>query len=314
MAFPTASECYTAMRARAADIDGDIFTDAVCLSGVQAAVRDLFRAMANSANPRIMKTVFYPVPANTSILSPATAGINDMGEPMELWERGGFTSKAVSAVAVSAPNITITTSTSHGRATGDAVTLNKLGGLTGAEGMFAATVVDADELRINGLLVTGTYTSGGTVGYSTEEFNPVAIKDEVLDLPDDVTTNIRAAVWQGDRWHLTQASETRELAIDYSSSATVPTSGSDVIGVDDCIDFIAARALGVVCLTRAPQIAEAQNFEAFGRDPDRKGRSGLLYSILNQATLTQQIGDQSERDRLPFRNRWQYTSSLAEVS
>jgi len=313
MAFPLVSECYTAARARVADIDADIFTDAVLLTGVQAAVRDLFRAMANSSNPRIFKTVFYPLAANSSVLSPATAGINDMGEPMALWERGGFASKSVSAVAVSAPNITITTSTAHGRATGDVVSLNKLGGLTGAEGQFAATVVDSDELRINGLVVTGTYTSGGTVGYSTEQFNPVAIKDEIMDLPVDISTNIRAAVWQGDRWHLTQSSEIRELAIDYASSATVPTAGSDVIGVDDCIDFIAARALGVICLTRAPQIAEAQNFEAFGNDLNRKGRSGLLYQLINQATLTQQIGDQSERDRLPFRNRWQYSSFLAEL-
>lgn len=312
MAFPTVSECYTAARARAADVSAGILTDAVLLPGVQAAVRDLFRVLANYGNPRVIKTEFYPLPAYASVLSPATAGISDMGEPILVAERGGLTTVSVSAVSVSAPNVVITTGLAHGRANGDMVTLNQLGGLVGAGGMYSALATGASQLTIKGLLVTGSFTSGGTVGYSTEKFSEIDITNDPLSVPTDVSTTIGKGAWLGDRWQFRPSSEIREIAIVYYSSATIPTSGSDVIGVDDCIDFIAARALGIVCATRAPQIAAMQNQEAFGIDPNRSGRSGLLRDIVQNAVRTMQTNDQSDRQRPPFRSRYEYTSSWAE--
>lgn len=312
MAFPTVSECYTAARARAADVSGGILTDAVLLPGVQAAVRDLFRVMANYGNPRVIKTEFYPLAAYSSVLSPATAGIADMGEPIMLAERGGLTTVSVSSVSVSAPNVVITTGSAHGRSNGDMVTLNQLGGLTGAGGMFSAVASGASELTIRGLVVTGTYTSGGTVGYSAERFVEISMTDDPLLVPTAVSTAIEKGCWRGDRWHLRPSSEAREIAIVYYSSATIPASGSDVIAVDDCIDFIAARALGVVCSSRSPQIAAAQNEEAFGVDRSRSGRSGLLRDLVQNAVRTMQITNQEDRQRPPFRTRFEYTSSWAE--
>lgn len=312
MAFPTATQCMDAARSRGADLSADQLTDTILLPGVQSAVRDLFRVMANYGNPRIIKTEFYPLPAYTSVLSPATAGIADMGEPIMLAERGGLTTVTASAVTVNSANIVITTSSPHGLSTGSRVTLNKLGGLTGAGGMYVATASGASELTINGLVASGTFTSGGTVGYSTEKFTEITLKEDILLIPADSNTIIGTAVWQGDRWHLRASSEVRELAIVYYSSATVPSAAGDTIAVDDCIDFIAARALGVVCATSAPQIAAAQNEEAFGPDRARSGRGGLLGDLVRNAIRTMQISDPSSRQRPPFRSRYEYTSSWAE--
>lgn len=303
MALPTVAECNTAAKARAADVSGDILTAAVLLPGIQSAYRKLYRKFANFGNPRIIRTVFYAVPINTSIISPATAGITDMGEPIALYERGGLTVVNVDGATPGAASLAVSTSTAHGRTTGDMVTLNQLGGIVGAEGMFSATVSDADDLIFNGLVATGTYGTGGVVGYSADRFRgPLRQLTNVLALPTDVSSQIEAAVWQGDRWYVSQASEVRQLAIDYYSSATVPTGDNDVIGVDDCIDFIAAEALSVVCATSAPQIAAAQRGEA----------NDYLSDLVRGAVKSLQLSDQDSRSRPPFRSRGEYTSSFAD--
>lgn len=302
MAFPTVAQCNTAAQSRAADVDGDILTAAVLLPGIQGAVRDLFRAFSIFDNPRIIKSVYYPLPANTTVLHPATAGISDMGEPIALYERGNITTVNVDSATANASSLSVSTATAHGRTTGDMVTLNQLGGITGADGMFAATVVDADDLTINGLVCGGTYTSGGTVTYSAERFSPVASLASSRQLPNDTDSRVRASAWEGDRWLLGQANAAVEIAIDYYSSATVPTGDTDVIAVDDCVDYIAYRALAIVNMVRAPQIAQVANAEA----------SRILQDMVRQGVKSLQTIDQQQRQRPPFRSRNEYTSYLAE--
>lgn len=302
MAFPTVAQCNTAAQARAADIDIDLHTAAMLLPGIQAAVRELFRKMQAFGNPRIIRSVYYPLPANTTVLHPATAGINDMGDPIALFERGNLTTLAVDSATPQTSSLAVATTTPHGRETGDMVTLNKLGGITGADGMYAITNTSSLVMTINGLVVTGTHSGGGTVTYSTEKFTPVRNLASSKRLPLDIDSRIRAAAWEGDRWLVGQANAVVEVAIDYYSSATAPTGDTDVIAVDDCIDFIAARALGVVNMVRAPQIAAWANAEA----------ARALEELLRNAVLAQQLIDQQERQRPPFRSRSEYTSHLAE--
>lgn len=303
MAFPTVTNCMDAARARAADEEGAVYTDAILLPGVQSAVRKLFRKYGIFGNPRIIKTEFYPVPAYTSVLSPATAGINDMGEPIALYERGGITTYTVDGATPSSSGLAVSTSAAHGMATGDLVTLNQLGGIVGAGGMWVVSVVDADDFTVNGLIATGTFTSGGTATKSTEKFRgPLTFSVDRMGLPTSIGSSIIAYVWAGDRFILTAANEARELCIDYYSSATVPSSGSDIIGVDDCIDFVAAEALATVALTRSPQIAVGQRAEA----------DNALDDLIRAGTHTLQVEDQRVRSRKPYRDRSAYTSSWAE--
>ncbi len=302
MAFPTVANCNTAAQSRVADISGDTHTAAYLLPGIQGAVRDLFREMIVYGNPRVIKSVYYPVPANTSVLHPATAGISDMGEPIALYERGNLTTVAVDGATPGASSLAVSTNGAHGRTTGDMVTLNQLAGIVGAEGMFSVTVVDTDDLTINGLIATGTYSAGGTVTYSPDKFIGIRDITSSRDLPSGVGSRIESAVWQGDRWLLGQADSAVEIGIDYYSSATVPTGDTDVIGVDDCVDFIACRALAIVDMVRAPQVAAWAQAEA-----DR-----VLDRLLRGAVLKQQVVDQNDRQRPPFRCRNEYTSHLAE--
>jgi hypothetical protein len=58
--------------------------------------------------------------------------------------------------------VTVTTSTNHGYATGDVVTISGVQSYTGANGMFTITRTSATQFTLNSATGSGTYTSGGT--------------------------------------------------------------------------------------------------------------------------------------------------------
>jgi len=59
--------------------------------------------------------------------------------------------------------IRVTTSTAHGRTTGDAVHIADVGGVTAANGRWVVTVIDANTIDLQSSTFSGTYTSGGFV-------------------------------------------------------------------------------------------------------------------------------------------------------
>lgn len=72
------------------------------------------------------------------------------------------TSKTISG-ATNATPIVITTTTSHGFSTGDAVYVYGVGGNTDANGSWVITVLTATTFSLNSSIGGGVYTSGGTV-------------------------------------------------------------------------------------------------------------------------------------------------------
>jgi hypothetical protein len=69
---------------------------------------------------------------------------------------------ALTITAASNASPIVITSTAHGLATGDRVTVASVGGNTAANGDWVITKVDADTFRLDGSTGNGTYTSGGT--------------------------------------------------------------------------------------------------------------------------------------------------------
>lgn len=73
---------------------------------------------------------------------------------------GLLDSKVITAATAAAP--IVVTSAAHGLATGDRVSIPTNGGLTGLNGSFTITKVDADHFSLNGSSGSGTYLGGSS--------------------------------------------------------------------------------------------------------------------------------------------------------
>lgn len=72
---------------------------------------------------------------------------------------------AITGASMASP-ISITTGTAHGYSTGDVVVISGVGGNTAANGTWTIAVTSSTQFTLTGSTGSGTYTSGGTVGYA----------------------------------------------------------------------------------------------------------------------------------------------------
>ena len=306
MSFPTVTEIYGQARASLADVEvsgGQIYTDAVLLPFVQEAVRRLKSVMKNVSDAMVIKTFYYVLPANTSVLAPSTAGITDLTQPIYVEERGDLSTASVSAATQGTGVLNVTTSAAHGFSTGNIVTLNALGGLKNANGLFAITVTGATTFTANGVVTVGTYTSGGVACYSTDHFSEMSARDQIKDV-NEPTNTLNAYAWSDGQFFFHAANEQRQLRVAYYSSATTPTSGSDIITIDDSLDFLATYAAAKAARSRrATSIAGDLIQDAVGGYEGDGMIGGKLRELVNTGVKEWQNLSPEERRRKPFREQ-----------
>lgn len=314
MPFCTLQEVYDSARANLSDTGvtgGDFATNAVLLPWAQTAVRDLFRVMKNVSHPKIMSERYYVLPANTSVLVPSTASITDMQEPETLDERGSLTSVNVTAASNVATGLSVT-ATAHGFATGDLITLNAIGGMTGTAGLFGITVTNANTFVANGAVAVGTYVSGGVAVKSTAEFIEMA---NVNRLMASTRNNALLGIWEwrDSKFWFNPVPTDRQLRIRYSSSATAPTSVSDVIYCDDALDFLGVWSAALYAQSqRAKNIYADLAYRACGetRLPEMAMAGGIIRDLMAAAVRRQQTKPTEERSRPQFRNPRAYYDGI----
>lgn len=73
------------------------------------------------------------------------------------------TTSSVSGAADNGAGLIRITATAHGLTTGDSITIDSVVGTTEANGKWTATVVDTDNIDLDGSTFANAYTSGGTV-------------------------------------------------------------------------------------------------------------------------------------------------------
>lgn len=76
------------------------------------------------------------------------------------------------STATNASPIVVTTTAAHGYVTGDEVVISGVGGNVAANGTWKVTVTSSTQLSLDGSTGSGSYTSGGKVGYA----QPVQVK------------------------------------------------------------------------------------------------------------------------------------------
>lgn len=87
MALPTVANINSDVGALLGDSSLEKYTAAEQLPFFGMAYRTVWDAAMNLGTQMVKREVTYTLPADTLVLTPATAGITDMGEPERLWER-----------------------------------------------------------------------------------------------------------------------------------------------------------------------------------------------------------------------------------
>jgi hypothetical protein len=85
--IPTVAEVQAEIQSLLGDEEGRVFTATLALVGYKRAYRYLREAMIKDQIPRAVSVATFTLPAGTTVLTPAEAGITDFGELIEMGER-----------------------------------------------------------------------------------------------------------------------------------------------------------------------------------------------------------------------------------
>jgi hypothetical protein len=276
---------------------GEIFTNAVLIPHLQPTYRELFDAMSVAQSSRILRVVYWNLPANTTLLDPVgTMGLLDFSEPQFLEERGSLSTAAIASTNTATP-IQVTTSAPHGLVTGADIIISGVSGTTAPWGRWFATVLSPTTFTLNGSVSDGAAGTGGTVTWSTEKFTGV---DPITEMTDrDLSDHLLDYFWDEGALKFRGATTTRQLRITYTASGNAPTLSTQTIGIDNCLNFLGCRTAGRAANAKGwYQMADRLNREALGPQMEADGSGGLLRNFL--ATQVRSMQRKQIR-RKPFR-------------
>lgn len=229
---------------------GTIFTSAFQAPHLNSAYQELFGKLDNIGGARVQREGYFLLPAYTGVLYPSVAGLSNFGGPVEIKERGTATAYAISAAT---PNATAGTCALTVAALPASVVTGAQAEVYGVGGVsddvndeWTLTVNSTTSVVLNGCAATGTYTSGGNLVYSTEQWSdPLIPRDSTDFFPTTASSALGAFCWQRGVMRFPPATGARELRIRYQLSASVPVVASpvatDSMGVDDSLNFLAYR-------------------------------------------------------------------------
>lgn len=255
--IPLRSDVITYAQFLAGDPNGVIFVDNASPPAGQVNIGNAFggayRELVTSYDfyqaPAAIFEVWTNLPAYTSILNPVSQALAlNFQQPRILSERDIATTINVTNATVAAGGlITLTFAAQSLSAAGISaateILVSGVGGVTGADGRFFPTIVDDTDLTLNGSIGSGSYTSGGVV--TTSNDNYTAVK-QVTELADRFPSlRLWEYTFENGNFYFVGATQARQLRLSYFASGLPPTTGS--VGYDDSLDFLAHRTAALAC-------------------------------------------------------------------
>lgn len=220
-----------------------------------ASYQSVFRWLQRNHAQLLRRSSYFNLPANTSYLKPADAGIANLGQPEDIFDRkvGATLSATVATLNVGVPGQTISsvdlTCTAHGLSAGAQVLTFGFAGLASAStditddvnDLWTISVPDANTIRLNGCAAFGNTGATGIVSTGGEQW-PACPLTRRYDLTPEFQNSVSSGQLSLWCWHLgvlrfVPASEVRQIKIIYDLSGTAPTSGS--IGLNDSLEALA---------------------------------------------------------------------------
>lgn len=284
MSDPVVSDVLSHAAELLGDPDRDLFDDNVLLPRYGTAYRDIFRLMDKWNLPSVRRVIFYNLSAYRNVLEPVTTGIADMGNPTKLWERGNLTTTTISAASDASP-IVLTVADASPFSDNDDATVHGVVGPTGRINGKWFIDVTGNAVTLNGSLAAGTWSSGGTLTKSSDDFtemnNPHRLSQQ------DPAQFLREWVWRDDVFWFRGSTEERQLKIEYESSGDPPVTGA--IGIDDSLDFLAHRTAALAALSRGMEgRSKDLMFLAVGKTGQPDGSGGFLHDLMQPMVMEKQ--------------------------
>ncbi len=311
MASYTLEQTYTAARGYLNDTavsGGEIFTDSVLQPSFNEPYRTMFGNLLG-VSKRVQRTVYVNFPVNNTYLIPSGYGITDFSEPEVIEERQASTAITISATGTTSP-ISVT-ATGHGLGSAGAVVegvVSQVAGTFAPWGRWFATVVDANTFTLNGSVTDGVAGTGGFFCPWTQlpfsEVLPIDLNEQGIDgVPQQY---LGLYLWAEERLQFRGATQTQQLRITYWASGDPPTNVNTVIGIDNCIDFLACATAANAARSKGWfTLADQLRTQAYGSGSLDSGNGGLLGKFLAIQVATMQRGPQRRRDAFRTRrSRW----------
>ncbi len=321
MAKPTVSIVNDHARALLADTynGGEIFDDGTLAPFVAQAIRELFRVLRGAQDPFVLVQGYFLLPADTSVVDPATAGIYNLSELEFIeWTPGppitAVTGCTIVLTGAGAPYATVT-APGHGLTIGlfPNICTYGIGGFdlfNSPNGTWTGSIIDANTIRLNGCTATGTYVAGTGFILSVSGVNQFVTMDpedmirNITSIPGDALQTDTTYVWEGGLLRFYPASSARLLRITYRTSGVVDLASNSVIPMDDSLDYLATRAAGLAALSRgAQERGAALAAEALGPTLQADGSGGILGTMLRASIRNLQRIAYRRPSFRPRRNR-----------
>lgn len=291
----TVADVMSGARAHLGDTltaNGEVYTDAVLTPFYKAAYGELISKLVSIGAGDIILTAHYNLPARTSYLAPAQIGIEDLDEPVTMWERGTLLKATVTDTSDESP--IVVTAPGHPFADLAEVIISQVG--PEPNGRWFINRLGDDSFALRGSGSSVAYT--GITGYatsSTEKFVEVRAVDNLSQT--DLRERLFEYEWEGGAFRFIGATTERQLQIEYKSNGTPPVSGA--IGLNNAGNFLKARTASLAAkVNGAPSLAVALDELCYGIPG--KGIAGYLDDVIRPAVHS--MSRQLWRPR-PFRKR-----------
>lgn len=278
-------------------------------ANLQVHFNEAYRRMWNclmGVSKRVQRIVYINLPANNNVLIPANYNITDFGEPEIVEERPANALITIQSTTSAAGTITVNAN-GHGLgATGAVVEVivSQVAGTFAPWGQWFATVVDANNLTLNGSNGDGTAGTGGFLTTSSlQRFVPVASQDLAVSCLDGTPSQFLGCyLWINSMFQFRGAIQTQQLRITYWASGNPPTLPATNINIDNCVDVLACiTAANAASANGWAEKAEELKIKAYGASQQADGTGGLLAEFINIQVKSLQRGPQ--RRKRPFRDK-----------
>lgn len=293
--IPLYTDATAAMRVHLGDTEvaaGQVWTDASgkCDPYLQQAFSELFKGMEGAGVKNVVRTLYGNLPAYTSYLKPATFGATNLADPVErpLWERASsgvvaITNAVPNTATPGAPFVRIT-ATGHGLTTGQmALIFGIVGPTDDVNDQWSVSVVDANTFDLLGCTATGSYSSGGFVATSTQDWSEVQSVNFIEQFPQTPGGSLGYYCWINNAFRVPPATTARLVKMIFYLSAQAPTFATPTasFGFDDCLGFLAYRAAALAVVDRVGAGAKFQALNVIALGPTQLHSDwGGLYGML----------------------------------
>ena len=285
---------------------GETFTNTMLQVQFNEPYRTMFGCLMG-ASKRVQRTAYVMLPANTTVLIPANAGITDFGEPEMIEERPAVTSKTISTTSNASP-IVVTFSAPHGFGANGTQVAGMVTGVSGTSapwGSWGGTVTSTTAISLNGSMTDGSSGTGGRFyAASTVQWSEVQPGDLPWINDGQQQQYLVTYIWQNEQLQFRGSVQDTMLRITYYASGNPPTNTATNINIDNCRDLLAfATAYNAAQSVGWNDQADRFGIKAYTRTAGPQGEvdGGLLGVFRNVQVMSMQRGP--ARRRLPFRNK-----------